>query len=58
MFESWLREAISSLDSTGHNSVHDFIVFWLIPDGAWIVFPGYMVYVLQKDIVDAMKRRD
>lgn len=29
-------------------------MLWIIPNGAWIVLPSYMVYVLGKEILESM----
>lgn len=36
----------------------DLIVYWIVPNGAWIVVPGYMIYVLGKDVLRSMSEAD
>lgn len=50
----WFNEAFSGFDNIGHNSLFNLIVLWVIPNGAWIVLPGYMIYVLGKEILESM----
>lgn len=48
------NEAFSGFENIGHNSLFNLIVLWIIPNGAWIVLPSYMIYVLGKEILDLM----
>jgi hypothetical protein len=34
------------------------VIYWVIPNGAWLVFPGYTIYVLGKEIVDVLDGQD
>ncbi|KAI1121576.1 hypothetical protein F5Y10DRAFT_98315 [Nemania abortiva] len=48
----WLCEYYSGFDNIGHNSLQDLIVLWIIPNGAWLVFPTFMIYELGCELVD------
>ncbi|KAI7850470.1 hypothetical protein BDC45DRAFT_487865 [Circinella umbellata] len=50
----WLVEFFSGMRHTGHNELFDYILLWVIPNGAWIVVPGLIAYVLGKDLVDRL----
>jgi hypothetical protein len=49
-----LNEVFSNFDNIGHNDWSTLILLWIIPNGAWIVFPAWMVYLLSDEIVGAM----
>ena len=49
-----LNEAFSGFDNIGHNSLAALIPLWIIPNGAWIVLPGYMIYVVGMEIWAAL----
>ncbi|KAI1755500.1 hypothetical protein F4782DRAFT_407188 [Xylaria castorea] len=48
----WLCEYFSGFDNIGHNSLVDLIFLWIIPNGAWLVGPTYMIYELGNEIVN------
>jgi hypothetical protein len=50
----WLNEYYSGFDNIGHNPLKDLILLWIIPNGLWLVFPAYMIYVLGLEIVDGL----
>ena len=33
----------------GHNSPRDLLVLWILPNGAWLVVPGILIYVFGRD---------
>ncbi|PKS10365.1 hypothetical protein jhhlp_002116, partial [Lomentospora prolificans] len=49
----WLNEYYAGFDNIGHNSLINLIFLWIIPNGAWLVGPTYMIYVMGADILDA-----
>ncbi|KAK3669701.1 hypothetical protein LTR78_010454 [Recurvomyces mirabilis] len=51
----WLNEAFSGFDNIGHNDVISLIFLWIIPNGAWIVFPIYMMYVFGGELLEALE---
>ncbi|KAI1094445.1 hypothetical protein F5B19DRAFT_58429 [Rostrohypoxylon terebratum] len=50
----WLNEYFSGFDNIGHNSREDLILLWIIPNGLWLIFPTYMIYVMGGEIVQAL----
>ncbi|KAF1827631.1 uncharacterized protein K489DRAFT_375751 [Dissoconium aciculare CBS 342.82] len=51
----WLIEALSGFDSIGHNDWTSLIFLWIIPNGAWLVFPLYMLYVFGQEILEGLE---
>ncbi|KAL1971145.1 hypothetical protein VTN77DRAFT_96 [Rasamsonia byssochlamydoides] len=51
----WLNEAFSGFDNIGHNDLTTLVLYWIIPNGAWLVFPAYMIYVLGEEILFALE---
>jgi hypothetical protein len=49
-----LNEAFSGFDNIGHNSLATLIPLWIVPNGAWIVLPCYMIYVVGVEIWAAL----
>ncbi|MCJ1365167.1 hypothetical protein MMC16_004287 [Acarospora aff. strigata] len=50
----WLNEYFSGFANIGHNDVFTLISLWIIPNGAWIVLPSYMVYVFGQEILEGL----
>ncbi|KAF5857869.1 hypothetical protein ETB97_005176 [Aspergillus alliaceus] len=50
----WLNEVFSGFDSIGHNDTTTLILFWIIPNGLWIIFPSYNIYVLGSEMVASL----
>ncbi|KAG9248283.1 hypothetical protein BJ878DRAFT_550091 [Calycina marina] len=50
----WANEYYSGFANIGHNSVMDLIFLWIIPNGAWIVLPSYIVYVFGGEILGGL----
>ncbi len=50
----WLNEYFSGFVNVGHNSRTRIVWLWILPNGAWIVLPIYMCWVLGGEIVEAM----
>ncbi|RYP71012.1 hypothetical protein DL771_005107 [Monosporascus sp. 5C6A] len=50
----WLNEYFCGFDNIGHNSARDLIILWIIPNGLWLVFPAYMIYVMGGEIVEGL----
>ncbi|QKX56641.1 uncharacterized protein TRUGW13939_03747 [Talaromyces rugulosus] len=51
----WFNELFSGFTNIGHNSVSNLVFLWIIPNGLWIIFPAYMIYVLGGEIVYALE---
>jgi len=50
----WLIEAFSGFEAIGHNDWTTLIFLWIIPNGAWIVFPAYMCYVFGSEVIEGL----
>ncbi|PYI07183.1 hypothetical protein BO78DRAFT_469246 [Aspergillus sclerotiicarbonarius CBS 121057] len=51
----WLNEAFSGFDNIGHNDPWTLFFLWIIPNGLWIVFPGYGMYILGSEILASLE---
>ncbi|KAH8165725.1 hypothetical protein CIB48_g2541 [Xylaria polymorpha] len=47
----WLCEYYSGFDNIGHNSPRDLLFLWIIPNGAWLIAPTFMIYELGSELV-------
>ncbi|SAM07962.1 hypothetical protein [Absidia glauca] len=52
----WLNEFFSGMNHTGHNSIFDFVLLWVIPNGLWIVVPGLILVTLGRDLCGQLGR--
>lgn len=50
----WMNEYYSGFENIGHNSIRDLIFLWIIPNGAWLVVPSYIIYVTGSEIVQGL----
>ncbi|GES60813.1 C6 transcription factor [Aspergillus terreus] len=50
----WLNEFFSGFANIGHNDALTLVFLWIVPNGLWIVFPGYNIYVLGAEIVASL----
>ncbi|KAI0165850.1 hypothetical protein GGR57DRAFT_138831 [Xylariaceae sp. FL1272] len=50
----WLCEYYSGFDNIGHNAPLDLIFLWIIPNGAWLVFPIFMLAELGSELVNGL----
>ncbi|GKT88746.1 hypothetical protein Ct61P_06596 [Colletotrichum tofieldiae] len=50
----WANEYFSGFDNIGHNSPMDLLFLWIIPNGAWLLGSGYMIFSLGSEIVDGL----
>lgn len=53
-----LSEAYSGFEGIGHNSMSELFWVWIVPNGAWLVMPTYLIYVFGKEILGAMRMGD
>ncbi|EAW08159.1 uncharacterized protein ACLA_028840 [Aspergillus clavatus NRRL 1] len=51
----WLNELFSGFANIGHNDALTLITMWIIPNGLWIVFPSYNIYILGQEILAALE---
>ena len=49
-----LNESFSNFDNIGHNDPVTLVLMWIIPNGAWLVFPGYIIYAYGMEIWAAL----
>ncbi|RMZ75721.1 hypothetical protein DV738_g5353, partial [Chaetothyriales sp. CBS 135597] len=49
-----LNEYFSNFENIGHNSASTIIWLWVVPNGAWLILPSWMIYVFGTEIVNAM----
>jgi len=50
----WAQEYYCGFCAIGHNTVPDLIIYWIIPNGLWIVVPSLIVVRLGKDLVASL----
>ncbi|KAF2433229.1 hypothetical protein EJ08DRAFT_584285 [Tothia fuscella] len=51
----WLNEYHSGFAHIGHNDFVSLLFLWIIPNGAWILFPTYMTYVFGSEIFQGLE---
>ncbi|KEF57983.1 uncharacterized protein A1O9_05906 [Exophiala aquamarina CBS 119918] len=51
----WANEYFSGFASIGHNAAWDLFWLWILPNGLWIIFPGYIAYLLGDELVNALE---
>ncbi|MCJ1254802.1 hypothetical protein MMC24_002618 [Lignoscripta atroalba] len=49
-----MNEAFSGFANIGHNDALSLLFLWIIPNGAWIALPSYMVYVFGQEILEGL----
>jgi hypothetical protein len=52
---SGLNEVCSGFDNIGHNDPLSIFFLWVLPNGAWIALPTYLVYVSVKEILEGLQ---
>jgi len=51
----WLVEYCSGFAHIGHNGAWDLFWLWILPNGLWLVFPSYMIYVFGREMLQAVE---
>ncbi|THX59413.1 hypothetical protein D6D06_02074 [Aureobasidium pullulans] len=51
----WLNEVFSGFANIGHNDASSIFFLWALPNGMWIFFPAYLVYVSGKEILQGLE---
>ncbi|KAF2764857.1 hypothetical protein EJ03DRAFT_320472 [Teratosphaeria nubilosa] len=51
----WLLEALNGFVNIGHNDASTLLFLWIIPNGLWLVFPAYMIYVFGQEILQGLE---
>lgn len=49
-----MNEYYSGFENIGHNSLIDLLFLWIIPNGAWLILPSYMIYVSGSEIMQGL----
>ena len=50
-----LLEYFSEFDNIGHNDWVTLVTMWIIPNGAWLIGPSYMMYVFGQEILQGLE---
>ncbi|EXJ85575.1 hypothetical protein A1O1_05940 [Capronia coronata CBS 617.96] len=48
----WLNEYFSGFANIGHNTLSNLLLLWVVPNGLWLIFPTYIIYVLGKELLE------
>ncbi|PVF95143.1 hypothetical protein CPB86DRAFT_739259 [Serendipita vermifera] len=51
----WAQEYYCGYCAVGHNDAWTLFWLWMIPNGAWLVFPGMMIWVLGSQIASTLR---
>ncbi|KAJ3532191.1 hypothetical protein NMY22_g7844 [Coprinellus aureogranulatus] len=54
----WAQEYFCGYCAVGHNSLKDLVVYWIIPNGFWIVIPFVITLTLGKDLAQSLRVAD
>ncbi|KAI0330653.1 hypothetical protein GY45DRAFT_728389 [Cubamyces sp. BRFM 1775] len=54
----WLQEYYCGGCAVGHNDLKTLIVYWIIPNGLWLLVPSFIIWQLAKDITGALRVAD
>ncbi|KAJ3917458.1 hypothetical protein F5877DRAFT_44629 [Lentinula edodes] len=46
----WAQEYFCGYCATGQNDLRTLVVYWIIPNGLWLLFPSLIIYTLGKDL--------
>ncbi|KXN89027.1 hypothetical protein AN958_06378 [Leucoagaricus sp. SymC.cos] len=50
----WLNDYYCGFCQIGHNDALTLVIYWVLPNGLWIVVPFAIAWVLGKDIVQSL----
>ncbi|KAI0298967.1 hypothetical protein B0F90DRAFT_1729648 [Multifurca ochricompacta] len=50
----WSQEYYCGFCAVGHNDFKTLFLYWIIPNGLWIVVPSFIVFKLGKDIATSI----
>ncbi|KAI4165260.1 MAG: hypothetical protein LQ342_001128 [Letrouitia transgressa] len=51
---TFAKTVIYCFRNIGHNDAMTIIFLWIIPNGPWVLLPGYMMFVFGADIVQGL----
>ncbi|CAL1711045.1 unnamed protein product [Somion occarium] len=54
----WAQEYYCGGCAVGHNDLKTLIVYWIIPNGLWLVVPSFIIVRLAKDIASSLRTAD
>ncbi|KAI4137060.1 MAG: hypothetical protein LQ340_008103 [Diploschistes diacapsis] len=54
MIVAALNESQSGFKHTRHNPFMDLLFYYIIPNGAWLVFSAWMTYVFGVEILEGL----
>ncbi|KAJ7054162.1 hypothetical protein C8F01DRAFT_1164141 [Mycena amicta] len=46
----WMQEYYCNYCAVGHNTLYDLLVYWILPNGFWLVVPTFIIISLGKDL--------
>ena len=46
---------LPGFDNIGHNDGTTLFFLWIIPNGAWLVLPAYMIWVFGREILQGLE---
>lgn len=50
----WAQEYYCGFCAIGHNDAKTIFIYWIIPNGLWLLFPSMVIYTLGKDLVSQL----
>ncbi|KAM3418234.1 hypothetical protein BST61_g4235 [Cercospora zeina] len=51
----WVLEYFNGFQNIGHNDWGTLILMWIIPNGAWLIGPSYMMYVFGTELLEGLE---
>ncbi|OJD29137.1 c6 transcription factor [Diplodia corticola] len=51
----WLNEYWNGFHNIGHNDAASLFFLWIVPNGAWLILPTYMIYVFGSEIIQGLE---
>ncbi|KAJ6618180.1 hypothetical protein B0H10DRAFT_2030919 [Mycena sp. CBHHK59/15] len=50
----WAQEYYCNYCAVGHNTLKDLVVYWIIPNGLWLIVPSLIILQLGKDLAASL----
>ncbi|KAK7691463.1 hypothetical protein QCA50_004862 [Cerrena zonata] len=54
----WAQEFYCGGCAVGHNDLQTLIIYWIIPNGLWLIVPSFIISRLSKDILASLRATD
>ncbi|KAF2209783.1 hypothetical protein CERZMDRAFT_46647 [Cercospora zeae-maydis SCOH1-5] len=51
----WVLEYFNEFQNIGHNDWGTLVLMWIIPNGAWLIGPAYMMYVFGAELLEGLE---